>query len=395
MKFLKKNAILLFIFLSFFVSSRDVLAQNAQLDFSLSNITFENTDPKNYTGTWKVSVVGQAEKVDLENNVDIVIADIANIQNRSVLCSYNLGDFKLGSVFRFGCPEKALSWIKYGGRYELYFLDQSKQEIISKRLTLPTDDIHKAIIQPNLTIHSVSPKQKGSKKYFEVKFDINTTKKEASGKPDRIEVLLYDQSDKKIGSLGAVAFSQAKNATLPQGTAILSSLGQVLPNKSYSLRFVNAQGSLVHPLYKIENAVFETKKTGGANLLGGSQIYSEEEQETIREVKEGGLVGSNHCGYGLSDPNNHMCGFNDFMYMVNKIISYIMVLILPIAALVFAYAGYLYLTSGGDVGKRNAAKRGMTNLAVGVLIILCAWVLVRAVLVQLGVTEEFFIFFQK
>lgn len=106
----------------------------------------------------------------------------------------------------------------------------------------------------------------------------------------------------------------------------------------------------------------------------------------------GGLVGTD-CGYHLGPgKKGRICTFSDLMSLIARVIDYIFVLILPIAAIIFAYAGYLYITSGGNAEKRTAAKKAMTYLVVGVVVIMMAWLLVKTLLVSLGVSAGFTLF---
>ncbi len=408
MKFLKK-IYFIFVFAIMFggvfhtAFGQEERLLDKKINFSIGEISFKNSDPKEYTGEWSLSFKGDAhlDKSIKEGSrsASLILSEIGSQTNQITLSQYDLS--LVGSSFKLNTLHYAKSkngfitipWLTYGKSYELYFKGLENDEILSQKISLPTQGLKPPVVKPNLTIRSVTPKKRGSKKYFEVVFDINKTKKDNTGKPDRINVSIVDINNKNIGSLGSYAFFKGDGAVLPQELGILERIGVITSGSKYSLKFTDSQGREIHPQYQIVNTSFEGKVKENNNSFEG--IYNEAERETIQEVKEGGLVGSNRCGYNLADPNNRICGFNDFMYMINKIISYIMVLILPIAALVFAYAGYLYLTSGGDVNKRNAAKRAMKNLAIGVLIILCAWVIVRAILISLGVTDEFFIFFQK
>jgi hypothetical protein len=47
-----------------------------------------------------------------------------------------------------------------------------------------------------------------------------------------------------------------------------------------------------------------------------------------------------------------------------------------LCAILFAWAGWKYLTAGGNPGEINAAKSIFLNVAVGLIIILAAWLLV-------------------
>lgn len=110
---------------------------------------------------------------------------------------------------------------------------------------------------------------------------------------------------------------------------------------------------------------------------------------TVPESIQGGLAPGD-CGYDirtLANPNGkgRMCGLVDIIGLIQRVIEYIFFLVLPIAAIVFAYAGFMLMTSGSSDSRRSAAKRAMTSLVVGIIIIMGAWFVVAAVLSALGV----------
>src|SRR3989344_7919835 len=92
----------------------------------------------------------------------------------------------------------------------------------------------------------------------------------------------------------------------------------------------------------------------------------------------GGLV---PCDGTAANP----CDFNAFMALINKVIKFILFnLAIPIAAIMFAYAGFLMVTSGGGTEARGKAKKIFTNAAYGLVIAATAWLIVRTILSILG-----------
>jgi hypothetical protein len=84
------------------------------------------------------------------------------------------------------------------------------------------------------------------------------------------------------------------------------------------------------------------------------------------------------------------CDFNTLMIMINGLIDFLLFKIsLPIAAIVFAYVGFLILFSGGDEGKHKQARSIATNLVFGIVIALVAWLIVKTILVGLGLCEGY------
>lgn len=83
------------------------------------------------------------------------------------------------------------------------------------------------------------------------------------------------------------------------------------------------------------------------------------------------------------------CDFTFFMEMLNDIIAFLLFkLAMPLAAFMFAYAGFLYLTSGVKPEQREQAKKILTNVVWGLVIALAAWLIVHTILTSLGVDKE-------
>ena len=98
------------------------------------------------------------------------------------------------------------------------------------------------------------------------------------------------------------------------------------------------------------------------------------------------------CGNEFKGPNGeltgdipHPCTFTDFMTLVNKVIKFALFdMVVPIAAIMFAYAGFLLVTSGGSSEARTKAKTIFTNVALGLIIAVAAWLIIRTILLTLG-----------
>jgi ABC-type nickel/cobalt efflux system permease component RcnA len=71
--------------------------------------------------------------------------------------------------------------------------------------------------------------------------------------------------------------------------------------------------------------------------------------------------------------------------MINKIMTFVLkVLAIPIAAIAFAYAGFLLLFSGGQSSARSKAKTIFLNTAIGLIIIAGCWLIISTILSILG-----------
>ena len=104
----------------------------------------------------------------------------------------------------------------------------------------------------------------------------------------------------------------------------------------------------------------------------------------VRREFEGGLVPCDNI-VGADGKIANPCDFNAFMALINKVIRFILfALAIPIAAIMFAYAGFLMVTSGGSTEARGKAKKIFTNAAYGLVIAATAWLIVRTILSILG-----------
>ncbi len=79
------------------------------------------------------------------------------------------------------------------------------------------------------------------------------------------------------------------------------------------------------------------------------------------------------------------CDFNALMKLVNGGINFILkFLAIPIAAIMFFYAGFLMVTSGGSSESKTKAKNIFTNTAIGIIFIAGSWLIIKMILTILG-----------
>jgi hypothetical protein len=84
------------------------------------------------------------------------------------------------------------------------------------------------------------------------------------------------------------------------------------------------------------------------------------------------------------------CGWPALVAMAARIIDYLILVSGSLAAISFAYAGWMYMTSGGDSGKVSRAKGIFLKVVIGLIFVLAAWLLVHEILRILGVTDPDF-----
>jgi len=77
--------------------------------------------------------------------------------------------------------------------------------------------------------------------------------------------------------------------------------------------------------------------------------------------------------------NQLICGFNELLELIRRVTSFLIFLTVLLAVAAIAYAGFLYLTSGGDTGKISRAHSIFMTAGFGIMIAVGAWVIVNAV----------------
>ncbi len=75
------------------------------------------------------------------------------------------------------------------------------------------------------------------------------------------------------------------------------------------------------------------------------------------------------CGQG-----GNFCGLCDLVQLAQNLINIGIFITIALSAMTFAFAGYKYMTAGGDPGKVTEARKMFTSVAIGLIIILGAWV---------------------
>lgn len=93
----------------------------------------------------------------------------------------------------------------------------------------------------------------------------------------------------------------------------------------------------------------------------------------------GGLV---HCDNSVG----HLCDFNALMDLINTVIHFILfAMVIPIAAIMMAYAGFKMLIAGEESAHaRTKAKEIFFNVVIGLIIAVAAFLIIRTILSILG-----------
>ena len=84
---------------------------------------------------------------------------------------------------------------------------------------------------------------------------------------------------------------------------------------------------------------------------------------------------------GVDAAGNATCGFKELMLMIPKVTNFIFYyLAVPFFAVLFAYAGFTLLTSGGNAEAASKARGMLLNAVVGFLIAICAWIIIKFIM---------------
>ena len=102
-----------------------------------------------------------------------------------------------------------------------------------------------------------------------------------------------------------------------------------------------------------------------------------------------------HAVWKVGDPlvpcngsSESPCNFNALVQLASNIIDFIIYMSVSVSAIMFAYAGFLYITAQGETGKISTAHSIFKNVGLGLVFVLGAWLIVKAVLTGLGGTAN-------
>jgi hypothetical protein len=94
---------------------------------------------------------------------------------------------------------------------------------------------------------------------------------------------------------------------------------------------------------------------------------------------------SNRGASGTADP----CGWKELIILVNQIVGFATYLAISFSVLGFAYAGWLFLSAGGNASSRQKAKSIMLNCVLGIVFILISYLIVQFVVKNLGLNPDY------
>lgn len=88
---------------------------------------------------------------------------------------------------------------------------------------------------------------------------------------------------------------------------------------------------------------------------------------------------------GFTDP----CGWNHLVKLGKNLLDFMIYIAVPIAAICFAWAGWLYLSARGNPGQISKAHGIFLNVTIGLVIVLVAWLVVDQIMKALVETGSY------
>ena len=77
------------------------------------------------------------------------------------------------------------------------------------------------------------------------------------------------------------------------------------------------------------------------------------------------------------------CSWIHLIQLANNLLNFLIYISIIVAAIMFAYAGFLYMSDGGNMNKVKDAHGIFTSVAVGIVIVLVAWLSIDTLLKSL------------
>ena len=73
------------------------------------------------------------------------------------------------------------------------------------------------------------------------------------------------------------------------------------------------------------------------------------------------------------------CGFADLMHLIRHLIDFALFLAMPIAAGLFSWAGFLYISAGANPGNIGRAHGIFWSVFIGLMWVLGAWLVIKLI----------------
>jgi hypothetical protein len=83
------------------------------------------------------------------------------------------------------------------------------------------------------------------------------------------------------------------------------------------------------------------------------------------------------------------CGWTDFVKLLDNFLQFSVIIAVPIAAALFAWAGFLYLTARGNPGQITKASNIFLSVAIGFVVVLTSWLVIDFILKELSSADSY------
>lgn len=193
----------------------------------------------------------------------------------------------------------------------------------------------------------------------------------------------------------------------PSGQKITQLFTELTPKKAYSVTILGTPVSGTGKNFGPVTYTFETNfaKPGISESLAGSGNNQTPDTINPPQLPDNG-TGNNNNNQTNKTPNNttsgttltpeeiaadkkgsglvpctDTCDLNDVLQLINNIIVFLIKdIFIPIIILLFIYAGYQYITAQGNPAKIANLKKLLWRIIVGMVLVLCAWLIVKTII---------------
>ena len=108
----------------------------------------------------------------------------------------------------------------------------------------------------------------------------------------------------------------------------------------------------------------------------------------VNAQDSGGTVNVNHTEGLVKCQNPPNCTFEELMSTADAVVNFMIQLGVVLIAIIFAYAGWIYITANGDQDKIKQAHQMFSKAAIGLMIILLAFLIIELLVSSLGLDPD-------
>jgi hypothetical protein len=123
-------------------------------------------------------------------------------------------------------------------------------------------------------------------------------------------------------------------------------------------------------------------------LLGASTAHLAVAAAAAPAADSSGIVSP--VGEGLIPCDGPTCGINDVMILLNNLMNFFFhTVLLPLFVVMVLYLGYSYIAAQGKPGQHAKLGSMAMHMVGGLVLMLCAWLIVKIILTILGYSDIF------